>query len=147
MTTLKRSLNKIRRAVLVILLLGVLIVAPMQAAFAAADPSYSPGTPENPKEKVNTVYEGGRVISAEAQPGKKDLMGKIDRDLKRDDSDRPKTTGEWNREARETSGEPGKRLDRVAKETGEAVKDLGQMYPNTAERSGDALKESLDRTN
>ena len=147
MNTLKRVSNELRRVVLVILLLGVLIVAPMQAAFAAADPSYSQGAPEDPKQKVQTVYKGGRVMSAEVQPGEKDLMGKIDRDLQRDDSDRPKTTGEWNREARETSGEPGKRLGRIAKETGEAVKDFGQMYPDTAERSGDALKESLDRTN
>ena len=146
MNTLKRVSTQIRRAVLLILLLGVVLIAPMQAAYAA-DPSYSPGAPESPSNKQKTLYDGGRVISAESQPGKTDLMGKIDKDLQRDTSDRPKTTGEWNREARETAGEPGKRFDRIAKETGEAVKDLGQMYPDTAERSGDALQESMDRSN
>ncbi len=146
MNTLKRVSNQIRQAVLVILLLGVVLIAPMQAAYAA-DPSYSPGAPDSPSVKEKTLYDGGRVMSAEAQPGKSELMGKIKEDLKRDTSDRPKTTGEWNREARETAGEPGKRLDRIAKETGEAVKNFGQMYPDTAERSGDALKESVERAN
>ncbi|HTL88516.1 MAG TPA: hypothetical protein VL134_03885 [Leptolyngbya sp.] len=126
MNTLKRLSSELCRAAVLVLLLGIMLIAPMQAAHAAG--SYSSG-------------------AAEAQSGKRDLMGKINRDIQRDDSDRPKTTGEWNREARETAGEPGKRFDRIAKETGEAVKDLGQIYPDTAERSGDALQESLDRTN
>lgn len=147
MNTLKRVSNGFRRAVLAILLMAVVLIAPMQAAFAAADPSYAPGAPDNASDKQQTVYQGRRVMSAESQPGGKDLMGKIKQDLQNDSSDRPKTTGEWNREARETAGEPGKRAGRIAKETGEAVKDFGKMYPDTAERSGDALQESLDRSN
>ncbi|MBW4526766.1 MAG: hypothetical protein KME18_16525 [Phormidium tanganyikae FI6-MK23] len=141
------TLKRIRQVVLMLLLMAVVLIAPMQAAFAAADPSYSSGAPDSPNAKQQTVYEGRRVMSAGEQPGGKELMGKIRQDLQNDTSDRPKTTGEWNREARETVGEPGKRVGRIAKETGEAVKDFGQMYPDTAERSGDALKESLDRSN
>ncbi|MER3477248.1 MAG: hypothetical protein C4287_13020 [Leptolyngbya sp. ERB_1_2] len=140
MNTLKRVSNGIRRAVLAVLLLGILLIAPMQAAFAA-DPSYSPGVPDSPRDKEQTVYQGRRVMSSESQPGGKELMGKIQQDLQND------TTGEWNREARQTAGEPGNRAGRIAKETGEAVKDFGKMYPDTAERSGDALQESLDRSN
>ncbi|MBD1843360.1 hypothetical protein H6F89_08090 [Cyanobacteria bacterium FACHB-63] len=147
MNTLKLVLKELRLAVLAILLFAVLLLAPMQVAHAAADPSYSPGAPDSPNKKEKTLYEGRRVVSAEEQPGTQNLMGKIKQDLQNDTSDRPKTTGEWNREARETSGNLGERLNRIGKETGEAVKDFGQMYPDTAERSGDALQESLDRSN
>jgi hypothetical protein len=140
------TLKRIRQAVLLVLLMAVVLIAPMQAAFAA-DPSYSPGAPDSPLKKEKTLYEGRRTVSTGQQPGAKDLPEKIQQDLQNIDSDRPKTTGEWNREARETAGEPGERLGRIAKETGEAVKDFGKMYPDTAERSGDALQESLDRSN
>ncbi|MBE9011984.1 hypothetical protein IQ250_17435 [Pseudanabaenaceae cyanobacterium LEGE 13415] len=140
------TLKRIRQAVLLVLLMAVVLIAPMQAAFAA-DPSYSPGAPDSPMKKEKTLFEGRRNVSVGEQPQAKDLPGKIQQDLKNIDSDRPKTTGEWNREARQTAGEPGERLGRIAKETGEAVKDFGKMYPDTAERSGDALKESLDRSN
>jgi len=146
MNTLKRVSNGIRRAILAVLLLGIVLLVPMQAAFAA-DPSYSPGAPDSPRDRQQTVYEGRRVMSSESQSGDKQLMGKINQDLQNDTSDRPKTTGEWNREARQTAGKPGYRANRIAKETGEAVKDFGKLYPDTAERSGDALQESLDRSN
>jgi hypothetical protein len=58
----------------------------------------------------------------------------------RNDSDRPKTTGEWNRESREVEGEPGKRLERIGKESAEAVKDMGKIYPDTAKKSAKELK-------
>ncbi|GAP97067.1 hypothetical protein [Leptolyngbya sp. NIES-2104] len=140
------TLKRIRQAVLLVLLMAFVLIAPMQAAFAA-DPSYSPGAPDSPEKKAKTLFEGRRNVSAGEQPQAKDLPEKIQQDLQNIDSDRPKTTGQWNREARETAGEPGERLGRIAKETGEAVKDFGKMYPDTAERSGDALQESLDRSN
>jgi hypothetical protein len=146
MTPLKRAWHTVRRVLFVILAIGFAVFAPMQAAHAA-DPSYSPGAPDNPNLKEKTIYQGKGASSAEVQPGAKQMIGKIERDLAKDDSDRPKTTGEWNQEARETEDDLGQRVKRIAKETGEAVKDFGQMYPNTAERSGDALKESLDRSN
>lgn len=146
MNTLKRVGREIRRAVLVILILGIALIAPMQAAHAA-DPSYSPGAPDSPGAKQQTIYRGKGASSAEVQPGAKQMLNRLERDMDKENSDRPKTTGEWNREARETEGNLGDRVNRIAKETSEAVKDFGQMYPNTAERSGDALQESLDRSN
>lgn len=140
------TLKRIRQAVLMVLLMAVVLIAPMQPAFAA-DPSYSPGAPDSPLKKAKTLFEGRREVSVGEQPESRDLPGKIQQDLQNIDSDRPKTTGEWNQEARETTGQPGERLGRIAKETGEAVKDFGKMYPDTAERSGDALQESLDRSN
>jgi hypothetical protein len=55
-------------------------------------------------------------------------------------SQRPKTTGEWNKEAREVKGEPGERLKRIGKQSGEAVKEFGSIYPDTAQKSASELK-------
>lgn len=60
---------------------------------------------------------------------------RVEQAVRQDTSDRPKTTGEWNREARQTEDAPGKRVQRIAKESAEAVKDLGSVYPDTAKRT------------
>jgi hypothetical protein len=62
-----------------------------------------------------------------------------------DNSDRPKTTREWNKEARQTEGEPGERLKRIGEESAEAVKDWGSLYPDTAKRTASELRDSTDR--
>ena len=59
----------------------------------------------------------------------------VEKAVRQDTSDRPKTTGEWNREARQTEDAPLKRAQRIAKESAEAVKDLGSVYPDTAKRT------------
>jgi hypothetical protein len=56
------------------------------------------------------------------------LLNKIDQT----DSYRPKTTGEWQREAQATEGRPVKRLERIGKESAEAVKEFVQEYPKMA---------------
>ncbi|WP_017655802.1 hypothetical protein [Fortiea contorta] len=66
----------------------------------------------------------------------------LDRVVHQDNSERPKTTGEWNQEARETKGDPGERIKRIGKESAEAVKDFGSVYPSTAKRSARELKEN-----
>lgn len=58
-----------------------------------------------------------------------------------DKADRPKTTGEWNEEARETEGSPGKRLQRIGKESAEAFKQFGSGYAEgTKETASDVAK-------
>ena len=52
-----------------------------------------------------------------------------------DQADRPKTTGEWNRESEATEGKPGKRLERIAKESGEAFKQFGSGYVKGVEKT------------
>ncbi|AFY35046.1 hypothetical protein [Calothrix sp. PCC 7507] len=75
----------------------------------------------------------------------KAVTRKVDNLIHQDDSQRPKTTGEWNKEARETKGDPGERLKRIGKQSAEAVKDLGSVYPDTAKRSARELKENTAR--
>jgi hypothetical protein len=72
----------------------------------------------------------------------KTIVKKLDEVVHQDDSQRPKTTGEWNQEAREVKGEPGERLKRIGKQSAEAVKEFGQIYPDTAEKSVSELKNS-----
>ncbi len=61
------------------------------------------------------------------------------------DSVRPKTTGEWNQEAQETADSPGERLQKIAEESGTALKEFASMYPDTAKRSVEELKENTAR--
>ncbi|WP_339383955.1 hypothetical protein [Fortiea sp. LEGE XX443] len=75
----------------------------------------------------------------------KSLTRELDRVVHQDDADRPKTTGEWNREARKTEDAPGKRVERIAKESAEAVKQWGSVYPDTAKRSADSVDENTNR--
>lgn len=59
------------------------------------------------------------------------------------DSERPKTTGEWKQEARETEGAPGERLKNIAEESAQAVKEWGSLYPDTAERSARQVRDNV----
>jgi hypothetical protein len=76
----------------------------------------------------------------------KDINAKVNQWVhQNDDSDRPKTTREWNKEARQTNDEPGERIKRIGEESAEAVKDWGSLYPDVAKRSASELKENTVR--
>jgi outer membrane murein-binding lipoprotein Lpp len=81
------------------------------------------------------------LLIGNVSPGSSnEALGKAVRDRVNqvDQSDRPKTTGEWQQEARETEGQPGKRIERVAKESGQAFKQFGSNYvEGTKEAAGD----------
>ncbi|MBD2257918.1 hypothetical protein [Pseudanabaena sp. FACHB-2040] len=70
-----------------------------------------------------------------SEPVGRDVTKKVDKIIHQGDSDRPKTTGEWNREARATEDAPGKRAARIGEETKEAVKDWAGLYPDVAKRT------------
>ena len=67
------------------------------------------------------------------------MYQKVDETVHQIDSERPKTTGEWYNEARETEGAPVERLKNIAEESGQAVKEWGSLYPDTAKRSADGI--------
>lgn len=69
------------------------------------------------------------------------VSSKLDEVVHQEDSQRPKTTGEWNQEAQETQGAPGERLKRIGKQSAEAVKDFASVYPDTAKRSASELQD------
>jgi len=66
---------------------------------------------------------------------------RLDEVVHQDGSQRPKTIGEWEREGQETENAPGERVKRIAKESAEAVKDFGALYPDTAKRSARDIDE------
>ncbi|WOD40207.1 hypothetical protein [Nodosilinea sp. E11] len=70
------------------------------------------------------------------------LPREINKTLQDDDSDRPKTMGEWQAEARETEGRPLERAKRIVEESADAVKDWAELYPDVAERSIPALQDN-----
>jgi hypothetical protein len=67
------------------------------------------------------------------------LTKQLNNEIHQDDSQRPKTTAEWNQQAEETQGRPAERLKRIGEQSVEAVKEFAEMYPDTAERSADSL--------
>lgn len=56
------------------------------------------------------------------------LAMKIDQIAHQNGSQRPKTIGEWNLEARETESQPGKRFQKIVGESKEALKEWGLLY-------------------
>jgi hypothetical protein len=72
----------------------------------------------------------------------KALSKKVDTTIHKTDSKRPKTTGEWKQEARETKNAPGERFDRIKEQSKEAVKEFGKVYPDTAQKSARSFNEN-----
>jgi len=100
------------------------------------------------KRFVAVVLVGFLVLTTNAnieRGNTKAVTRELDRVVHQDNADRPKTTGEWNREARQTEDAPGKRTQRIAKESAEAVKQWGSVYPDTAKRSADSVDENTNR--
>ena len=90
------------------------------------------------KQFLTVVLVGFLVLTTNVDAGRKNtqtIKQKIDETAHQVDSERPKTTREWYDEAHETKGEPGERLKNIAEESGQAVKEFGSMYPDTAKRS------------
>jgi hypothetical protein len=72
---------------------------------------------------------------------KQDAVGKIDKMLQQDrDRTRPKTTAQWQQQARETKGKAGEKLKRIGEQSADAVKEFGSMYPEVAKNSIEDLK-------
>jgi hypothetical protein len=82
--------------------------------------------------------------SIESGRSSNSVTRKLDKVVHQDDADRPKTTGEWNKEARQTENTVGERAKRIAKESGEALKQWGSVYPDTAKRSANDLQNSTN---
>lgn len=86
------------------------------------------------------------TTNAKAAPSNDDLGAKVrERIEQTDKADRPKTTGEWNREAKETEGKPGKRLERIAKESGEAFKQFGSGYVKGAQETAGDIQSGAEQ--
>ncbi|MEA5507203.1 hypothetical protein VB735_29730 [Halotia wernerae UHCC 0503] len=72
----------------------------------------------------------------------KDLGEKVREQIQQNDSQRPKTTGEWYQEARETENSPGERLKRIGEESAEAFKEFGSGYVEGTQETARGIKDS-----
>jgi hypothetical protein len=95
------------------------------------------------KQFLSVVLVGFLVLTSPIASGRnvQAVEKRLDQVIHQDDSTRPKTTGEWKQEARETAGEPGERAKRIGAESADAIKDFGALYPDVAKRSKDTLDE------
>ena len=99
------------------------------------------------KQLLTVVFVGFLILITNVDPGKNDqpLPAELRDRIIQNDADRPKTTGQWNREAREVEGNPGERFKRIGKETGEAFKEFGSGYVKGAEKTADNVRNGADR--
>ncbi|MBW4652498.1 MAG: hypothetical protein KME20_05560 [Kaiparowitsia implicata GSE-PSE-MK54-09C] len=65
----------------------------------------------------------------------KTLNPQIKQDVNQLDSVRPKTTREWQQEARDVKGEPGERIQAIGEESAKAVEEFGELFNDTLDRS------------
>lgn len=98
------------------------------------------------KQILSIALIGFFLMTSNVYPQENKALGKAVRDRvhQTDQADRPKTTGEWNREAEQTANNLDRRNDRIGKEAGEAFKQFGQGYVEGAKENVRALKDAVD---
>lgn len=74
-------------------------------------------------------------------------VDRLDAMMKQEDPQRPKTTAEWEQQARETKGQPVEKLKRIGEQSADAIKEFGGMYPEVAKRSATELRDSIKTDN
>lgn len=99
------------------------------------------------KQFLSVVLVGFLLLTTNVYPGKndKDLPANLRESINQNDADRPKTTGQWNKESRETEENLGERFKRIGKETGEAFKEFGSGYAKGAQKTADDVQSGVER--
>ncbi|MEH2025969.1 hypothetical protein [Nostoc sp.] len=94
------------------------------------------------------VVVGFLVLTTNAAPGDNNggLKERVREQIEQNDSQRPRTIGEWNKEARETEGSPGERLKKIGGESAEAFKQFGSGYVEGAQKTASDVGDSAART-
>ncbi|WP_310483937.1 hypothetical protein [Chamaesiphon sp. VAR_48_metabat_403] len=99
------------------------------------------------RQFLSVVTIGFILLNTSVSPDRasKATIDKIDRMVHQENPDRPKTTKEWQQQAREVKGKPGERLERIGEQSADAIKEFGQMYPDVAKRSERELEKSTGK--
>ncbi|MEH2082377.1 MAG: hypothetical protein V7K89_21055 [Nostoc sp.] len=94
------------------------------------------------------VIVGFLILTTNVAPGQSNtgLKERVREQIEQNDSQRPRTIGEWNKEARETEGAPGERLKKIGEESAEAFKQFGSGYVEGAEKTANDVGESAAQT-
>jgi hypothetical protein len=96
------------------------------------------------KRFLTVVLVGLIVLTTNIDSGRnnKELREQVRERVEQNDAQRPKTTGEWNREASETKNAPGERLQRIGQQSAEAFKEFGSGYVEGAKETAGGVKDS-----
>ncbi|MBW4615596.1 MAG: hypothetical protein KME21_20430 [Desmonostoc vinosum HA7617-LM4] len=99
------------------------------------------------KRFLAVVLVGFLVLTTNVIPERNNDIssGRVRELVNQNDAQRPKTTGQWNREARETEGNPGERLQKIGKESAEALKEFGSGYVEGAQKTARDVREGATR--
>ena len=97
------------------------------------------------RQLLSVVAIGFILLNTTPAPDRasKATIDKLDRMVHQENPDRPKTTKEWQQQAREVKGKPGERIERIGEQSADAVKEFGQMYPDVAKRSANELEKNV----
>ncbi|MCC5609235.1 hypothetical protein LC612_21235 [Nostoc sp. CHAB 5834] len=96
------------------------------------------------KRFLAVVLVGFLVLTTNVTYGQNDkgLKERVREQVEQNDAQRPKTIGQWNKEARETEGSPGERLQKIAGESAEAFKEFGSGYAEGAQETASDVGDS-----
>ena len=96
------------------------------------------------RQLISVVAIGFILLNITPAPDRasKATIDKLDRMVHQENPDRPKTTREWQQQAREVKGKPAERIERIGEQSADAIKEFGQMYPDVAKRSEKELEKS-----
>lgn len=99
------------------------------------------------KRFVAVVLVGFLVLTTNVTYGQNDkgLKERVREQVEQNDAQRPKTIGQWNKEARETEGSTGERLQKIAGESAEAFKEFGSGYVEGAQETASDVGDSAAR--
>jgi len=89
------------------------------------------------KQFLSIVFIGFLILTTNSELvplNNRALGNKLNNEIHQDSESRPKTNGEWSQQAAETDGRPLERLKRVGVQTKEALKDFGEVYPDTFQK-------------
>ncbi|MEH2045937.1 hypothetical protein [Nostoc sp.] len=94
------------------------------------------------------VIVGFLVLTTNVSDGQNDkgLKERVREQVEQNDAQRPKTVGQWFKDARETEGSPGERLQKIGQQSGEAFKEFGSGYVEGAQKTASDVGDSAVQT-
>jgi hypothetical protein len=100
------------------------------------------------KRFLAVALVGFVVLTTNVTSGQNDkgLKERVREQIEQNDAQRPKTIGQWNKEARETEGSLGERLEKIGGESAEAFKEFGSGYVEGAQKTASDVGNSAAQT-
>ncbi|MBD2246394.1 hypothetical protein [Nostoc sp. FACHB-888] len=96
------------------------------------------------KSFLAVVVVGFLVLTTNVSDGPNDkgLKERVRQQVEQNDAERPKTIGQWFKDARETEDSPGERLQKIGQQSGEAFKEFGSGYVKGAQETASDVGDS-----